>query len=76
MFSSFQFSPDNTTLMYVAEKKLRKTEPYYKQKPKSKVVLQENEEEPERVRNHKYVSLITIRTIVLYITYYRYQNYI
>ncbi|XP_031781597.1 acylamino-acid-releasing enzyme isoform X1 [Nasonia vitripennis] len=54
MFSSFQFSPDNTKLMYIAEKKLRKTEPYYKQKPKYKVATQENEEEAERGAEHVY----------------------
>ena len=50
MFSSFQWSPDNTKLMYIAEKKLRKTEPVYKQKPKYKAPSQEDEETPERVR--------------------------
>jgi hypothetical protein len=37
--------------MYIAEKKLRKSEPFYKQKSKYKTLIQENEEEPERVRN-------------------------
>ncbi|XP_032676975.1 acylamino-acid-releasing enzyme-like isoform X2 [Odontomachus brunneus] len=35
-FSSFKWSPDNTKLLYIAEKKLPKTEPFYKQKPQDK----------------------------------------
>lgn len=33
MFSSFQFSPDNKKLMYIAEKKAPKVEPFYVQRP-------------------------------------------
>ncbi|XP_014217737.1 acylamino-acid-releasing enzyme-like [Copidosoma floridanum] len=46
VFSSFQFSPDNKKLMYIAEKKLRKVEPFYKQKPKYRYAVQESEEDP------------------------------
>ncbi|EFN63061.1 Acylamino-acid-releasing enzyme [Camponotus floridanus] len=32
-FRSFEWSPDNTKVLYIAEKKLPKSEPFYKQKP-------------------------------------------
>lgn len=35
-FSSFQFSPDKSKLLYVAEKKSQKSEPFYKQKSQEK----------------------------------------
>ncbi|XP_015120350.1 acylamino-acid-releasing enzyme isoform X2 [Diachasma alloeum] len=35
-FGSFQWSPDATKLLYIAEKKLPKSEPFYKQKPQDK----------------------------------------
>lgn len=35
-FSSFQFSPDKSKLLYVAEKKSPKCEPFYKQKTREK----------------------------------------
>ncbi|XP_063974905.1 acylamino-acid-releasing enzyme-like isoform X2 [Diachasmimorpha longicaudata] len=35
-FGSFQWSPDTTKLLYIAEKKLPKSEPFYKQKPQEK----------------------------------------
>lgn len=35
-FGSFKWSPDNTKLLYIAEKKPPKTEPFYKQKPQNK----------------------------------------
>ncbi|KAI4497982.1 hypothetical protein M0802_006806 [Mischocyttarus mexicanus] len=35
-FSTFEWSPDRTKLLYVAEKKLPKSEPFYKQKPLDK----------------------------------------
>ncbi|XP_014477791.1 PREDICTED: acylamino-acid-releasing enzyme-like isoform X2 [Dinoponera quadriceps] len=42
-FSSFKWSPDNTKLLYIAEKKLPKTEPFYKQKPQDKKDKKDNE---------------------------------
>lgn len=35
-FSSFQFSPDKSKLLYIAEQKLPKCEPFYKQKTREK----------------------------------------
>ncbi|OAD53128.1 Acylamino-acid-releasing enzyme, partial [Eufriesea mexicana] len=35
-FASFQWSPDKTKVLYIAEKKLPKSEPFYKQKPCNK----------------------------------------
>ncbi|XP_058788813.1 acylamino-acid-releasing enzyme-like [Phymastichus coffea] len=56
VFSSFQFSPDNTKLMYIAEKKLRPTEPIYKQKPRYKpcIYTDQTEQEPERGTEYEF----------------------
>ena len=35
-FGSFEWSPDKTKVLYIAEKKLPKSEPFYKQKPLKK----------------------------------------
>ena len=50
-FSAFQWSPDNKRLLYVAEKKLPKNEPFYKQKTKPKTTADkpDDEEEPSKV---------------------------
>lgn len=56
-FSAFSWSPDNTKLLYVAEKKLPKSEPFYKQKSKSKND-KPVEEEPSRVKKPFYIELI------------------
>jgi len=34
-FATLQWSPDETKIVYIAEKKIPKSEPFYKQKPKS-----------------------------------------
>ncbi|XP_014228091.1 acylamino-acid-releasing enzyme-like [Trichogramma pretiosum] len=52
IFSSFHFSPDNTKLMYVAEKKLPKVEPFYTTKPKKQTPASENK--PEPIRGQEY----------------------
>ncbi|XP_020296505.1 acylamino-acid-releasing enzyme-like isoform X2 [Pseudomyrmex gracilis] len=44
-FSSFEWSPDDTKLLYVAEKKLPKSEPFYKQKPLDKKDKEKKEDE-------------------------------
>ncbi|XP_043269367.1 acylamino-acid-releasing enzyme-like isoform X2 [Venturia canescens] len=51
-FGSFEWSPDATKLLYVAEKKLPKCEPFYKQKPLDK---KEKKEEDEVSRGNEYV---------------------
>lgn len=50
-FSSFRFSSDSKKLLYIAEKKSPKNEPFYKQKPKTTKSKKddENNEEPSRV---------------------------
>lgn len=44
-FSSFEWSPDNTKLLYIAEKKLPKSEPFYKQKSLDKKDKEKKEDE-------------------------------
>ncbi|KAJ8676560.1 hypothetical protein QAD02_012347 [Eretmocerus hayati] len=44
-FSAFQLSPDRTRLLYVAEKKLPKSESFYKQKPAPKAKSDKTNEE-------------------------------
>lgn len=44
-FSSFQWSPDRTKVIYVAEKKGPKTEPFYKQKSAEKLAKEETDGE-------------------------------
>lgn len=34
-FATLQWSPDETKIVYIAEKKVVKSEPFYKQKPKT-----------------------------------------
>lgn len=46
-FASFQFSPDETKLLYIAEKKPPKTEPFYKRKQ----AKPDSNEEVARVKN-------------------------
>ncbi|XP_067204880.1 acylamino-acid-releasing enzyme-like isoform X2 [Linepithema humile] len=50
-FRSFEWSPDNTKLLYIAEKKLPKSEPFYKQKPLDKKDKEENEDDKVTVGN-------------------------
>lgn len=33
-FATLEWSPDETKILYIAEKKIPKSEPFYKQKPK------------------------------------------
>ncbi|XP_053986715.1 acylamino-acid-releasing enzyme-like isoform X1 [Hylaeus volcanicus] len=42
-FASFEWSPDKTKVLYIAEKKLPKSGPFYKQKPLSKKEKEEDE---------------------------------
>lgn len=44
-FRSFEWSPDNTKVLYIAEKKLPKSEPFYKQKPLDKKDKEKKEDE-------------------------------
>lgn len=44
-FRSFEWSPDNTKVLYIAEKKLAKSEPFYKQKPLEKKDKEKKEDE-------------------------------
>lgn len=44
-FSSFEWSPDDTKLLYIAEKKLPKSEPFYKQKPLDKKDKEKKEDD-------------------------------
>lgn len=58
-FKAFQLSPDNTKLLYVAEKKLPKCEPFYKQKPKKKSAFENeksknDDEEPIKGAEYDY----------------------
>ncbi|GAB1863765.1 Acylamino-acid-releasing enzyme [Camponotus japonicus] len=50
-FRSFEWSPDNTKVLYVAEKKLPKSEPFYKQKPLDKKDKEKKEDEEATVGN-------------------------
>ncbi|XP_011300433.1 acylamino-acid-releasing enzyme isoform X2 [Fopius arisanus] len=49
-FGSFQWSPDATKLVYIAEKKLPKSEPFYKQKP-----LDKKSEKEEAAKGNEYI---------------------
>lgn len=44
-FGSFEWSPDNAKILYIAEKKLPKSEPFYKQKPLDKKDQEKKEDE-------------------------------
>lgn len=48
-FRSFEWSPDNTKVLYIAEKKLSKSEPFYKQKPLDKKDKEKKEDEEATV---------------------------
>ncbi|XP_076234008.1 acylamino-acid-releasing enzyme isoform X2 [Calliopsis andreniformis] len=50
-FSSFEWSPDKTKILYIAEKKLPKSEPFYKQKPLNKKDKEKKDEEETSVGN-------------------------
>ena len=52
--SSFQLSPDNTKLLYIAEKKVAKSEPFYKQKAKNITAKSGNDEE-NSIRGAEYI---------------------
>ncbi|XP_076752190.1 acylamino-acid-releasing enzyme isoform X2 [Xylocopa sonorina] len=49
-FASFEWSPDKTKVLYVAEKKFPKSEPFYKQKP-----LNKKKEEDEVTVGNEYI---------------------
>lgn len=51
-FASFQWSPDKTKILYIAEKKLPKSEPFYKQKPCNK---EDKKEEKEITVGNEYI---------------------
>lgn len=51
-FASFQWSPDKTKVLYIAEKKLPKSEPFYKQKPHNKEDKDKKEEDEIIVVNY------------------------
>ncbi|XP_011141861.1 acylamino-acid-releasing enzyme isoform X2 [Harpegnathos saltator] len=51
-FSSFKWSPDSTKLLYIAEKKLPKTEPFYKQKPQNK---KDNKDDETVIAGNEYI---------------------
>ncbi|XP_046143454.1 acylamino-acid-releasing enzyme-like isoform X1 [Osmia bicornis bicornis] len=51
-FSSFEWSPDNTKVLYIAEKKLPKSDPFYKQKPLNK---KDKKEEDEVAVGNEYI---------------------
>ncbi|XP_011870317.1 PREDICTED: acylamino-acid-releasing enzyme-like isoform X2 [Vollenhovia emeryi] len=53
-FRSFEWSPDNTKLLYVAEKKLPKSEPFYKQKSLDKKD-KEKKEDDEAAMGNEYI---------------------
>jgi len=44
-FRSFEWSPDNTKVLYIAEKKLPKSEPFYKQKSLDKKDKEKKEDD-------------------------------
>ncbi|KMQ95719.1 acylamino-acid-releasing enzyme [Lasius niger] len=50
-FRSFEWSPDNAKVLYIAEKKLSKSEPFYKQKPLDKKDKEKKEDEEVTVGN-------------------------
>nr|XP_012139802.1 PREDICTED: acylamino-acid-releasing enzyme-like isoform X1 [Megachile rotundata] len=50
-FASFEWSSDKTKLLYIAEKKLPKSEPFYKQKPLNKKDTDKKEEDEITVGN-------------------------
>ncbi|XP_058810683.1 acylamino-acid-releasing enzyme-like isoform X4 [Phymastichus coffea] len=54
-FHAFQWSNDNTRLLYVAETKLPKCEPFYKQKPKPKPKAEKSNDEEEPSRGTEYI---------------------
>ncbi|XP_043258175.1 acylamino-acid-releasing enzyme-like [Colletes gigas] len=51
-FASFEWSPDKTKVLYIAEKKLPKSAPFYKQKPLNK---KESKDEDEVSVGNEYV---------------------
>ncbi|XP_076182257.1 acylamino-acid-releasing enzyme isoform X2 [Ptiloglossa arizonensis] len=50
-FASFEWSPNKTKVLYIAEKKLPKSEPFYKQKPLNKKEKETKEEDEVSVGN-------------------------
>ncbi|KAG5334733.1 ACPH enzyme, partial [Acromyrmex charruanus] len=50
-FRSFEWSPDNTKVLYIAEKKLPKSEPFYKQKSLDKKDKEKKEDDEVMVGN-------------------------
>ncbi|TGZ46657.1 acylamino-acid-releasing enzyme isoform X1 [Temnothorax longispinosus] len=50
-FRSFEWSPDNTKVLYIAEKKLPKSEPFYKQKSLDKKDKEKKEDDEATVGN-------------------------
>ncbi|CAK9801993.1 Acylamino-acid-releasing enzyme [Anthophora plagiata] len=55
-FASFEWSPDKTKVLYIAEKKFPKSEPFYKQKPSNKKDKdKKNEDEDEVIVGNEYI---------------------
>ncbi|XP_017884457.1 acylamino-acid-releasing enzyme-like [Ceratina calcarata] len=54
-FASLEWSPDKTKLLYIAEKKLPKSEPFYKQKPIKKDKDNEKKDEDEVTAGNEYL---------------------
>lgn len=50
-FRSFEWSADNTKVLYIAEKKLPKSEPFYKQKSLDKKDKEKKEDDETTVVN-------------------------
>lgn len=54
-FASLEWSPDKTKLLYIAEKKLPKSEPFYKQKPIKNDKDNEKKDEDETTVGNEYI---------------------
>lgn len=66
-FSSFQWSPDNTKLLYIAEKKLPKSEPFYKQKSLDKKANEKKDRDE---------TIVSIMLFFLFFYFIKHLNYI
>jgi len=66
MFATLQWSPDETKIVYIAEKKVPKSEPFYKQKPKTSVEKDDVDNDSTFAPVWWYIIIIIIYNIIRY----------
>lgn len=67
MFATLQWSPDETKIVYIAEKKIIKSEPFYRQK-----LQKSDDKETTEISSIPVFILINCTTIYGYLYNYRY----